>query len=89
MLVWNAELRWRVARFRLVGRSFHTVLSAFLDQGRVWADGVAFEGVFDDLHRGYGGGVRVGMGENFVGGVDVGTSGDAGLGLYLGLGYLY
>ncbi|NIT86090.1 MAG: hypothetical protein GWN82_04035, partial [Gemmatimonadetes bacterium] len=52
MLVWNAELRWRVARFRLVGRSFHTVLSAFLDQGRVWADGVAFEGVFDDLHRG-------------------------------------
>lgn len=89
MLVWNSELRWRVWDLRAFDRDFHVVLSAFLDQGRVWADGFDLGGVFDDLHRGYGGGVRVGMGENFVGAADVGTSSEAGLGLYLGLGYLY
>lgn len=89
MLVWNAELRWRASEFRAVDRSFHVVLSAFLDQGRVWADGVEIGEVFQDLHRGYGGGVRVGMGENFVVAMDVGTSKGAGLGLYTGLGYLY
>ncbi len=89
MLVWNAELRWRASEFGAVGRSFHVVLSAFLDQGRVWADGLEIGEVFQDLHRGYGGGVRVGMGENFVVAMDVGTSKGAGLGLYTGLGYLY
>lgn len=89
MLVWNAELRWRAAELAAAGRSFHVVLSAFLDQGRVWADGLEIEEVFQDLHRGYGGGVRVGMGENFVVAVDAGTSTENGLGLYIGLGYLY
>ena len=89
MVVWNAELRWRAADFRLLGRDFHTVLSAFLDQGRVWENGFDLGGVFEDLHRGYGGGVRVGMGENFVVAVDAGTSSEAGLGVYIGLGYLY
>lgn len=89
MLVWNAELRWRAADFALLDRRFHLVLSAFLDQGRVWADGFDASEVLEDLHRGYGGGVRVGMGENFVVAVDAGTSDEAGLGLYIGLGYLY
>lgn len=89
MLVWNSELRWRVWELSAFDRDFHVVVSAFLDQGRVWADGFDLGGVFEDLHRGYGGGVRVGMGENFVGAMDVGTSSEAGLGLYLGLGYLY
>ena len=35
MLVSNAELRWRVAEFRLIGRPFHAVLRGFVDQGRV------------------------------------------------------
>lgn len=89
MLVWNAELRWRAAEMELFDRDFHTVLSVFLDQGRVWTDGFDPREVFGGLHRGYGGGVRVGMGENFVVAVDAGTSTDAGLGLYVGLGYLY
>jgi outer membrane protein assembly factor BamA len=89
MLVWNAELRWRFADFGLLGRPFHAVLSAFVDQGRVWSGDVRPSELLDDLHRGFGGGVRVGMGENFVVALDVGTSEEADLPMYIGLGYLY
>ena len=88
LFLWNAELRWRALEWTLLGKPFQMVLSAFLDSGRVWNDDVPS---LDPgaLHHGYGGGVRVGMGENFVVAVDAGTSADAGLGLYVGLGYLY
>lgn len=88
LFLWNAELRWRAFEWRLIGKPFHTVLSAFLDSGRVWHDdGPSFD--LGALHHGYGGGVRVGMGENFVVAVDGGTSAGSGLGLYIGLGFLY
>ena len=89
MLVWNAELRWRAADFLLLGRSFHVVLSAFLDQGRVWDGDVQFDELVTDLHRGFGGGVRFGMGENFIVALDMGRSEEAGMPMYIGLGYLY
>jgi len=89
MLVWNAELRWRAADFLLLGRSFHVVLSAFLDQGRVWDGNVRFDELVTDLHRGFGGGVRFGMGENFIVALDMGRSEEAGMPMYIGLGYLY
>lgn len=89
MLVWNTELRWRVADFRMLGRDAHLVLSAFLDQGRVWAGGVQLDELTRDLHRGYGGGVRIGLGENFVAALDAGTAEENGLPIYLGLGYLF
>jgi len=89
LMVWNAELRWRVADFRMLGRPFHTTLSAFLDQGRVWKDGVRLDGLLSDLHRGVGGGVRLGMGEDFVVAVDAGTSSETVLPIYIGLGYLF
>ena len=88
LLLWNAELRWRALEWRLIGKPFHVVLSAFLDSGRVWHD----DGPSLDpgaLHHGYGGGVRVGMGENFVVALDGGTSAGNGLAIYIGLGYLY
>lgn len=89
MLVWNAELRWRAAERRLFGRTFHTVLSGYLDSGRVWTGQPRLGELLSDLHHGYGGGVRVGMGENFTAAVDAGTSAETGLQLYIGLGYLY
>ncbi len=89
VFVWNTELRWRVADFELLGRSFHTVLSAFVDQGRVWEDGLALREVLEDLHRGWGGGVRLGMGENFTVALDAATSEETGLPIYIGLGYLF
>jgi hypothetical protein len=89
MLVWNTELRWRAVDFRALGRGFHVAASAFLDQGRVWSGGVRPAELLSDLHRGYGGGLHAGMGENFVASLYGGTSADAGLKVYLGLGYLY
>ena len=89
MVVWNAELRWRAAEFRLIGRPFHVVLSAFLDQGRVWEEALKFDELLTDLHRGFGGGVRIGMGENFIVALDIGRSDEAGMPMYIGLGYLY
>jgi hemolysin activation/secretion protein len=82
-------LRWRAADFRLLGKSFHMVLSAFVDQGRVWDGGVRLGEVLTDLHRGFGGGVRFGMGENFIVAIDAGRSEEAGMPMYIGLGYLY
>jgi outer membrane protein assembly factor BamA len=89
MFVWNAELRWRAADFTMAGRAFYVALSGFLDQGRVWQGRPRLDEIFADLHRGYGGGVRLGMGENFVLAVDAGTSRETGLPIYMGLGYLY
>lgn len=89
MLVWNAELRWRAADFQLFGKPFHVVLSTFFDQGRVWDGNVRLDELFADLHRGFGGGVRFGMGENFTVAIDMGSSEEAGKPLYIGLGYLY
>ncbi len=89
MLVWNAELRLHVFDFRLVGRAFHVALSAFVDHGRVWAGGVRMQELFSDLHRGYGGGFHLGMGEDFVVSLDLAHSDQATLPFYIGLGYLY
>ena len=89
MLVWNAELRLHVFDFGIVGRRFHLAVSAFVDHGRVWKGGVRPEELLSDLHRGYGGGLHVGMGENFVASLDVAHSSEATLPFYMGLGYLY
>jgi len=89
MFLWNAELRFRFAEFSLVGQPFHAVLSAFVDQGRVWEDGIRMDELLSGLHQGVGGGLRLGMGENFVVSLDVGTSEETGLPFYIGLGYLF
>jgi hemolysin activation/secretion protein len=89
ILVWNSELRWEAIDFRFFGEQSHVVLSSFLDQGRVWEDDVDFGELFSDLHRGYGGGVRLVFGEDFTVAYDFGTSAKTGLQVYIGLGYLY
>jgi outer membrane protein assembly factor BamA len=89
MLVWNIELRWRAVDFRLLERSFHVTLSMFLDSGRVWAESIDLGDLWDDHHRGVGGGIRLGMGNNFTVAFDAATSEETGLPLYIGLGYLY
>lgn len=89
MFLWNAELRWRTYDFEMLGRPLHLVLSGFVDSGRVWEDGLEWESLVSDLHTGVGGGVRVGVGENFVVSVDMGHSGEASAPFYIGLGYLF
>jgi hypothetical protein len=57
-----------------------------VDTGRVWGrDAFSLSG----LHAGYGGGVRLGMGESFIVAVDGGHSSATTLPIYIGLGYLY
>ena len=63
LFLWNAELRWRAKDFTVTGRSFHMILSAFVDTGRVWEDGLVLGEFLSDLHTGYGGGMRVGNGQ--------------------------
>lgn len=89
MFLWNAEVRWRAADFRAAGKPFHVVLSGFVDSGRVWSDGVRLPEIATDLHHGFGGGVRLGMGESFVVALDIGHSTEAAAPFYIGLGYLY
>lgn len=89
LFLWNTELRWRAHDFTIAGRSFHLVFSGFLDIGRVWDTGFVANQILSDLQTAFGGGVRVGMGENFIVAVDVGHSVQATAPIYIGLGYLY
>jgi hypothetical protein len=88
LFLWNSELRWRAADFHLRGTPLHLVLTGFVDQGRVWDDDIVMTEILTDLHRGVGGGVRLGRG-NFVAGIDVGHSADGTAPMYIGLGYLF
>jgi hypothetical protein len=89
LLVWNLELRWRAREMRLLGKDAHLAFIAFLDSGRVWAEGMEASSLLADLHHGYGGGIRIGLGPNFVVATDLATSGETGLQTYIGLGYLF
>ena len=89
MFLWNTELRWRAAEFTTFDREFHLVVSGFVDSGRVWAEDVVLSEALSELHHAYGGGLKLGMGENFVVSLDVGHSRESTAPIYLGLGYLY
>lgn len=85
----NSELRWSAAGFSLAGRQTRVILSGFLDAGRVWTGNIDFSEVATDLHVGYGGGVRLGIGPSFVLATDVGHSSQSTAAIYIGLGYLF
>jgi outer membrane protein assembly factor BamA len=87
VLFTNNELRWRVSDFSLRHRSSALVLNGFVDAGRVWAGGMTANGLFSDLHAGYGGGARLRYGQDFVVGADIGHSRESGAAIYIGLGY--
>jgi pimeloyl-ACP methyl ester carboxylesterase len=89
IFLWNAEVRWRAADFQMLSRPVHVVLSGFVDSGRVWDRSPELRESFTDLHHGFGGGARLGMGESFVVALDVGHSSQATAPIYIGLGYLY
>ncbi|HEX8941933.1 MAG TPA: BamA/TamA family outer membrane protein [Gemmatimonadaceae bacterium] len=85
----NNELRWRAADFTLHGRQSSVILSAFVDAGRVWTDGVDVSTAINDLHTGFGGGARFAFGSSFVVATDVGHSSQSTAPIYIGLGYLF
>jgi outer membrane protein assembly factor BamA len=89
LLLSNSELRWRAKDFSLLGRSSFLALSAFADAGRVWSDRFEVSSALEDLHAGYGGGVRVGVGPSFIVATDVGHSSQSTAAVYIGLGWMY
>ncbi|HXT14718.1 MAG TPA: BamA/TamA family outer membrane protein [Gemmatimonadaceae bacterium] len=87
--VTNNELRWNAADFMLHGRPSSVILSAFVDAGRVWDNGVDLSSITHELHAGYGGGARLAFGPSFVVSADVGHSGQSAAPIYIGLGYMF
>jgi hypothetical protein len=85
----NSELRWHAADFSILGRRSFVALSSFVDGGRVWPDRFHAGQALDDLHVGYGGGVRVGVGPSFIVATDVGHSNESTAAVYIGLGWMY
>ena len=82
----NSELRWRFKELELLGKPAYLVGSVFLDAGRVWDRGIDVGELFSDLHAGYGGGLRLGLGPSFLVAFDVGKSAES-TQIYIGLGY--
>jgi len=89
LLLSNSELRWRAVDFSLFKRSSFLALSGFADAGRVWPDRFRVDDVLNDLHVGYGGGVRVGVGPSFIVATDIGHSSESQAAVYVGLGWMY
>lgn len=89
LFFWNLELRWRAWDFEVLGRGAHLALIGFVDTGRVWEEGVELGSLLANLHAGAGGGLRFGLGPNFVIATDLASSGETGLQTYIGLGYLF
>ena len=85
----NSEFRWRATEFDLLGRRSFLALSAFADAGRVWSDRFDLGTSLSDLHFGYGGGARIGLGPSFIVATDVGHSSESTAAVYIGLGWMY
>lgn len=86
MVLSNSELRWRFTEFRVMRKDAYLVLSGFVDAGRVWSESIRLGDIASDLHAGYGGGLRLGLGSSFVVALDVGRSSES-TQIYIGLGY--
>lgn len=82
----NAELRWTFTEFTVRNKPAFLLLSGFVDAGRVWKESIKLGELASDLHTGYGGGLRVGLGPSFVVAFDLGKSSES-TQLYIGLGY--
>jgi len=89
LLLSNSEMRWRAVDFSLFGRSSFIAISGFVDAGRVWSDRFDVSTALTDLHVGYGGGMRVGLGPSFIVATDVGHSSESTAAVYIGLGWMY
>jgi hypothetical protein len=86
LFVSNSELRWRAAEFSVRRKPMYVVLSGFVDAGRVWPGTMSIGHALEDIHAGFGGGLRVGIGPSVVTAFDVGRSSES-TQIYIGLGY--
>ncbi|MDZ7796386.1 MAG: BamA/TamA family outer membrane protein [Candidatus Marinimicrobia bacterium] len=101
----NLEARWKAVHFTLANQNFYFGLNPFIDAGMVvqpydYEKGGIPVNVIDDyisedaenIHIGYGMGIKLAMNQNMILSVDYGFAADkndGSTGLYIGLGYLY
>jgi outer membrane protein assembly factor BamA len=104
----NFELRWQFWYFSFINQNWYMALSGFFDTGRVIQyidiENAVNENVPDDekevyfdlgaenFHSGFGGGLHIGMNQNFIIAVDYGralSAKDGTSGLYIGLNFLF
>jgi outer membrane protein assembly factor BamA len=101
----NLEFRWKIVHFTLANQNFYFGVNPFLDGGMVIqpysydktgipADVIDdyISGDTENVHIGYGMGIKLAMNQNMILSVDYGFAGnpnDGTTGLYIGLGYLY
>ena len=99
----NIEWRWRFLNTKIFNQDFYIAISAFADAGYVtqqydfnkanipnYNTNELF-GTKENIHLGYGGGIRFALNENFILAVDYGLAHekqDGKSGLYIGLGWL-
>jgi len=94
----NLELRWKFLKFKFIGSDWYLALSPFLDAARITKPYTFTEvpqmlqGDPDGWHLGYGAGLHIAWGENFIVAVDYGLAADkrdGDTGLYIGLDFLF
>ena len=102
----NVELRWKFVRTVLWNQNIYLALSSFVDGGMVVKKydfpapvnitpeekALFFPGTPESLHVGYGGGLHLGLNENFVVAVDAALAAkkeDGNMGFYIGLNWLF
>jgi len=104
----NFELRWQFWFFNFINQNFYMALSGFFDTGRViqYIDikdevndnvpedekSLYFDLGAENFHSGYGGGLHIGMNQNFIIAIDYGralSKKDGTSGLYVGLNFLF
>ncbi len=82
-------LPWNI---KFLGQIFNVGLNAFIDVGRVWTDYAPYPELdepFENFKIGFGGGLRLLWGENFIIRADVGYSPGNPLGIYIGVGQVF
>ena len=104
----NFELRWQFWYFTFINQNFYMALSGFFDTGRVIQyieienaidnnvpedeKSLYFDLGAENFHSGFGGGLHIGMNQNFIIAIDYGralSKKDGTSGLYIGLNFLF
>lgn len=83
----NSELRYKFFAFSALKQDFELSLSAFYDFGGAWEENEMKS--VNGLMAGRGAGLHVAWNKNFILSIDAAKGDEVGLGLYIGLGYLY
>ena len=87
-LLMNMELRYKFYDFTFLNQDFYLAVNGFYDFGRVWHEDDVESGL-KNLRSGKGAGFHIGWNENFIVYAEAGFGHEAGMQLYIDIGYLF